>query len=162
MGLAQRDNLENTIAQSEIHRSYYAYTVSIDLNRVGVDGDKEIAQDKKAERVKKLLEGLQYLYRDIKGRRENLSPLFVIGGRYQRKNPFFENRVIIDNNKLKIETLEEIINSNEDIKDNTLAGVAANIFDNSDEIQQMLKATTVGEVFKRLKEEVDKYYGESN
>ena len=31
---------------------------------------------------------MQYLYRDIKGRRENLSPLFVIGGRYSRKIRF--------------------------------------------------------------------------
>lgn len=37
MGLAQRQNLENGIAQSEIHRSYYSYTISIDLDRIGVD-----------------------------------------------------------------------------------------------------------------------------
>ena len=36
MGLAVRGNLENGIAQSEVHRSYYAYTMSIDLDRVGM------------------------------------------------------------------------------------------------------------------------------
>ena len=34
MGLAKRRGLENGIAQSEIQRSYYAYTMSIDLDRV--------------------------------------------------------------------------------------------------------------------------------
>ena len=54
-GLAVRQNLENGIAQSEIHRSYYAYTVSIDLDRVGVDGEIDIPSQEKAERIKVLL-----------------------------------------------------------------------------------------------------------
>ena len=109
MGLAVRGNLENGIAQSEVHRSYYAYTMSIDLDRVGIDGEIDIDKEEKAERVKILLDTMQYLYRDIKGRRENLSPLFVIGGRYSRKNPFFENRVKVDDNKINVETLQELI-----------------------------------------------------
>lgn len=55
MGLALRGNLPNGIAQSEIHRSYYSYTMSIDLDRVGVDGEINIAEEDKAERVKVLL-----------------------------------------------------------------------------------------------------------
>lgn len=90
MGLAVRGNLENGIAQSEVHRSYYAYTMSIDLDRVGIDGEIDIDKEEKAERVKILLDTMQYLYRDIKGRRENLSPLFVIGGRYSRKIRFLK------------------------------------------------------------------------
>lgn len=78
MGLAVRGNLQNGIAQSEIHRSYYSYTMSIDLDRVGVDGEINIAEEDKAERVKVLLDSVHYLYRDIKGRRENLSPLFIM------------------------------------------------------------------------------------
>lgn len=161
-GLADRKKLENAIAQSEIHRSYYTYTVSVDLDRVGIDGDLSISQEEKAERMKVLLEGLQFLYRDIKGRRENLSPVFAIGGRYKRKNPFFENRIGIEKNKIKVETLAEIINSSEDIKANTFTGVAAEMFDNDKEIVDRLNAVTIAEVFQHLKEEVDEYYGESN
>ena len=161
MGLAVRGNLENGIAQSEIHRSYYAYTMSIDLDRVGVDGDINIKKEEKAERVKNLLDSMHYLYRDIKGRRENLSPLFIIGGRYSRKNPFFENRVKVDDNKINVETLQELINDNE-LGEYTFAGVTAGIFDNEEKIKKELKAESVGIAFKHLKEEVDLYYGESN
>ena len=37
MGLAKRKGFDNAIAQSEIHKSLYAYTVTIDLDRVGED-----------------------------------------------------------------------------------------------------------------------------
>ena len=44
MGLAKRANVNNNLAQIEIHKSYYAYTVTIDLDRVGVGdiGGREI------------------------------------------------------------------------------------------------------------------------
>ena len=71
MGMAKRGNLGNAIAQSEVQRSYYAYTIAIDLDRIGVDQDGEIAQEEKADRVMQLLDAVHYLYRDIKGRREN-------------------------------------------------------------------------------------------
>lgn len=159
MGLAKRNGLENGIAQSEIHRSYYTYTVSIDLDRVGVDGEINIPSSEKAHRVKKLLDALQYLYRDIKGRRENLSPVFVIGGRYERKNPFFENRIKVENNRLKIQMLKDILEDSR-VESNTFVGVLSNMFDNDNEIKEKLSAETVGKAFDHLKEEVDAYYGE--
>lgn len=162
MGLAKRQGIENGIAQSEIHRSYYTYTITIDLDKVGVDGDVVISEVEKADRVKALLDAIAYLYRDIKGRRENLSPLFAIGGRYARKNPFFENRIAVNKNKLATDTLTEIINSSDDVKENTVAGVLSGIFDNDSEIKKTLNAGTVAEVFDYLKKEVDAYYGESN
>ena len=162
MGLAKRSGLENAIAQSEVHRSYYSYTISIDLERVGIDGDLEISTEEKAERVEMLIDAVQYLYRDIRGRRENLSPLFVIGGKYSRKNPFFENRVNVKKNQIMIETLEEILESDEAIKSSTIAGVMSGIFDNEVVIKERLNAETVGRAFERLKKEVEQYYEESN
>lgn len=162
MGLAKRQGFDNGIAQSEIHRSYYTYTISIDLERVGIDNTIEISREEKAERVKQLLEVLHYLYRDIKGRRENLSPLFIIGGRYNRKNPFFENRIKIDKNAINVDILAELINENKEIGDYTYTGVTTGIFENDTEIKNKLNAETVGAVFNHLKEEVDTYYGEGN
>ena len=158
MGLAKRGGMENAIAQSEIHRSYYAYTVTVDLDLVGVDGDIEIAQDEKARRVMMLLDAVQYLYRDIKGRRENLSPVFVIGGRYGRKNPFFENRVKVTENKINIEMLLELLDENQELKEYTHVGVVSEMFDNDSDIKEKLNADTVGKVFADLKKEVEAYY----
>lgn len=162
MGLAKRGNLDNAIAQSEIQRSYYAYTVSTDLDRIGVDGSIEIPAEEKAGRMKKLLDGIRYLYRDIKGRRENLSPLFIIGGRYEHKNPFFENRVTVTKNQIGISALQAILQDDESISAHTIVGLAAGMFDNEDKIVRELKSVSVGEAFTRLKKEVDEYYGESN
>ena len=80
MGLARRNHSNNAIAQSEIHRSYYAYSVTIDLDKIGIDGEIEIEKEEKIKRMTDLLKTIQYLYRDIRGRRENLAPVFVIGG----------------------------------------------------------------------------------
>lgn len=162
MGLAKRQNLENGIAQSEIHRSFYTYTITIDLDKIGIDGEICISQEEKAQRVKDLLDTIQFLYRDIKGRRENLAPVFVIGGRYARKNPFFENRILLNRGKVQIDTLTEIIESSSDIKDNTFVGAASGIFENDAELKQTLHSKTIAEVFSHLKKEVDEYYGESN
>lgn len=162
MGMARRENLENGIAQSEIHRSYYAYTASIDLDRVGIDGNLEISSEDKAKRIKDFLDAVLYLYRDIKGRRENLAPLFVIGGVYSRKNPFFENRIRIDRNKINADTLLEIMNSSEDVRKSTVAGVVSGLFDNDKDLKDKLNAMTVAEAFDEIKKKVDEYYGESN
>lgn len=162
MGLARRSDLNNGIAQSEIQRSYYSYTMSIDLDRVGVDHEIEISQSEKAKRVNELLDTLHYLYRDIKGRRENLSPLFIIGGRYSRKNPFFENRVSVEENKINVGTLHELMGEDEAIQEHTYVGVTTQIFANEQEIKKNLNAETVGAAFRHFKEEVDEYYGESN
>lgn len=158
MGLAKRGKYENAIAQSEIHRSYYTYTITIDLDRVGVDGDIEIVQEEKTKRVQALLDGVQYLYRDIKGRRENLSPLFVIGGRYEVGLPFFENRLKIVKNKINVNTLKELLEDNSFMKEHTYAGVTSDIFDNDQEVKQVLNARSVGKTFEQLKEEVKQYY----
>lgn len=162
MGLAKRQNLENGIAQSEIHRAFYTYTVTVDLDRIGIDGDLSIPELDRAERMKVFLDTIQFLYRDIKGRRENLAPVFVIGGRYERKNPFFENRIVLDRGEIRVDTLVEILESSSDIKENTSIGVMSGIFANDSELKQVLKAGSVADTFNQLKKEMDNYYGESN
>ena len=172
MALAKRGNLDNAIAQSEIHKSYYAYTITIDLDRVGIDEvvlDKqgkdakkkliEIEKSERAKRVNDLLTILKTLYRDIRGRRENLSPIFIIGGVYNIKNPFFENRLRVNKNCLDIKTILNTINIDKEVKNNTVSGYIGNIFNNPKEIEEELKTKSISEVFDYLSEEVNKYYG---
>lgn len=171
MALAKRGNLDNAIAQSEIHKSYYAYTITIDLDRVGIDEvvlDKqgkdakkkliEIEKSERAKRVNDLLKILKTLYRDIRGRRENLSPIFIIGGVYNIKNPFFENRLRVSKNNLDIDIILNTIDIDEEVKNNTVIGYLGNFFSNSKDIEEELKTKSIPEVFDYLSEEVNKYY----
>ena len=168
MALAKRNNLKNEIVQSEIHKSYYAYTVTIDLDKVGIDEiikDKENNKDKheidnkeKAKRVKELLKVLKTLYRDIRGRRENLSPIFIIGGVYNIKNPFFENRLKVNKNNLEIKTITNVLDLDTEIKNNTICGLVDSMFSNTEEIKEKLKAQSISYVIDELSKKVDEYY----
>lgn len=155
MGLAKRIGANNSIAQSEIHKSYYAYTVTVDLDKVGVDQDIDIGEEEKKKRVKELLKTIQFLYRDIRGRRENLAPVFIIGGIYERKNPFFENRIGVKKNKLDVDMLKAIIESDEDVKKHTKVGYIEGKFENNNTIKEELNAKKVSEVFDEIIKEVE-------
>ena len=141
----------SNISQSEIHKSYYSYTITIDLDKVGID---------KNDKIKKLLDAVKFLYRDIKGRRENLSPIFAIGGVYSIKNPFFENRVKCYNNMINIEAIKSVLNLDKEISDNTNVGLINGIFRNNDELINELNAIDMSELFDKIKGEVDAYYKE--
>lgn len=154
MGLAKRADESNVIVQNEIQKSYYAYTMTIDLDKVGIDEDIEIPEEEKKQRIEALLRAVQYLYRDIRGRRENLAPVFAIGGIYDRKNPYFENRIQLRKNKLNIEKLEEIIESDQDSKNNTKVGYLGNSFSNDAEVKEKLNAMKMNEFFDSMIKEV--------
>ena len=190
-GLADRYNKGNIkkteyndIAQSEVHKSYYKYTITIDLDRIGVDEieiEREVVNDKgkkvkikenqkisidkkeRKRRVKKLLDIISLLYRDIKGRREDLKPLFVIGGVYDIKNPFFENIVDVKNNKILVDKLCSGIYDY--IEKDTISGIVKEQFENDTEVEVKLKEKNIDvlnipEFFKQLKEKIDNYYTE--
>lgn len=146
------------ISQSEIHRSYYAYTITIDLDKIGIDDnyDIEIENSEKSERLELLLDTVRFLYRDIKGRREDLSPLFIIGGVYSIKNPLFYNALDVEDNNLKLDRIESILSK--DILDDTEVGLVKGVFDNSEDIEERLNSIKVGDFFDNLKSKVRDYY----
>ena len=151
------------IAQAEIHKSYYKYSVTIDLDKIGIDelDEIEIENEEKARRVNKLLDTISLLYRDIRGRREDLKPLFIIGGVYDIKNPFFENVVDVRNNKILVEKLTSGIY--DFIENDTAAGIVKEQFENDTELETELakkniKVLNVPEFFKQLKNKIDEYY----
>jgi len=159
MGLAKRKNLPNALAQSEIHKSLYVYTLTVDLDKVGVEAELEITKEQKCERVIKLLETVEFLWRDIKGRRENLNPVFAVGGVYERKNPYFEDRVkITGRGKLDVELINSVLLSCDDTKNNTVVGSLPGIFLNDEEIKDKLHVVSVNKMFSKIMEEVNVYY----
>lgn len=172
-GIAKRKNLDNSLVQVEIHKSLYTYTITIDLDRVGIDEIKSgkgaemkintitVSNKEKAKRVKDLLKVIKLLYRNIRGRRETLIPVFVIGGIYNIKNPFFDNKLKLIKNTMDLDiniiknTLENI---DEEIKNNTIVGYLGSVFNNSEDIKKEFNVKTIIEVFNLLLQEVDKYY----
>lgn len=153
------------IAQAEIHKSYYKYTITIDLDKIGIDelDNIEIENSEKARRVKKLLDTISLLYRDIRGRREDLKPLFVIGGVYDIKNPFFENIVDVKNNKICVDKLCSGIYDY--IENDTSIGIVKEQFENDTEVEielekRNIKVESVPQFFKQLKEKVENYYNQ--
>lgn len=168
MGLAKRmskklgKEVYNNIAQSEIQADYYVYTVTIDLDKVGIDkNDKDstmqINNQERARRVNKLLTTIQYLYRDIRGRREDLKPLFIIGGIYDIKNPFFENEVHVNKGNLSVESIQSIL-EDKYIAENTSVGLVNNIFKNDEQIKKEMNPVSVTKFMQELQDSVSEYY----
>lgn len=157
MGLAQRKGEMNSIAQSELHKSFYTYTITVDLDRVGIDENDGINLDvcEKASRVCRFLDCIEQLYRDIKGRRENLSPVFVVGGVYDRKTPFFENRICLHKNKLLV---QRIVESMETMREDTEVGYLPGTFTNDKEIEAQLQPVSIATFFQNLKKKVEDAY----
>lgn len=163
--LADRGGYNNAIFNVETHRSFYSYTATIDLDKIGVDAnDKiELETEERAIRVNGFLDAVRLLYRDIKGRRENLSPVFVIGGLYAIGNPFFYNKPEIEfthdktllncaalNETMRISTPEGLV------KDSSSAGVLSGLFTNIDELE--CDVTEIEDFFSALKNKVTEYY----
>lgn len=86
------------MANIETGYGYYKYTLSVDLDRVGEDDNfgHHLSKDEKIRRVCDVLEATKFLYRDIRGRREDLKPVFVIGGVFHKKSPFFHSAVVLE------------------------------------------------------------------
>lgn len=167
-GLADRitDNIGNDIFQAEIHRAYYCYTITCNLEEIGIDSVYNIKIDnaQRAERVMNLLNVIKLLNRDIRGKRENLSPLFVIGGLYDVGNAFFYNRIKLSFTKDKILLNEKLINNTLMIKtlentvgEQSLLGYLDGEFSNIDDIN-VSKKLSIEDFFTNLSKQVEEFY----
>ncbi len=167
-GLADRipNNTGNDIFQAEIHRSYYCYTITCNLDEIGIDPvyNIKVGATERAERVKRLLTVIKLLNRDIRGKRENLSPLFVIGGLYDVGNPFFYNRIKLSFTKDKILLNERLINSTLAIKtfersvgEQSILGYLDGEFSNVSDINVPEKLS-IENFFEKMNGNIDNFY----
>ncbi len=164
------EKAEQAIAQTEEHTSHYTYTLTIDLDRIGVweeeDGSHKavLGNEERAKRVKDLLDIVMTLNRQIKGRWESLAPVFVVGGIFETKHPFFMDSldVMEIGGKLFLNTRslrESIEMVPEYDRDNIIFALKTGIFANEEEIKQELGPETIGKAFEDLKKKVEAYYG---
>jgi CRISPR-associated protein Cst2 len=168
MGFAERIGETPNLANIEQHESLYSYTVTIDLDRVGRDGDVELAAEQKAKRLRQFLDIVKLLNRNIRGRQENLAPLFVIGGVYPVANPFFLGRVSLEKQtrswNISVNALRDIINSTfggQAISEYTSIGFVSGIFGNEAAFTDLVgnSAGSVESFFAKIEKEIDSCYG---
>src|SRR5699024_3971770 len=163
MGLASRINEDANLATIEQHISYYTYTVTIDLSRVGKDEDVELTAEEKVNRIKQFLEITKFLNREIRGTQENLAPLFIIGGAYPIPNPFFQGRVKLKGaDQLNIEPLIDTVSTNvfgTSLKDLTQIGYVRGVFANEEELSQIATTGTIDEFYENLMKQIEAYFG---
>lgn len=166
-GLADRIPDFPNLANIEQHLSYYTYTITIDLEKIGVDEEIELANEEKIKRVNQLLDVVKVLNREIRGREENLSPVFVIGGMYNINSPFYLGRIKLTGKNGEFSLDTEMIKDTSTLTigenaifEDTKVGILKNNFKNEEEIEEIFegKVTNIEEFFKNLKEEVTRYY----
>lgn len=166
-GLADRIGEFPNLANIEQHLSFYTYTITIDLEKVGVDGNIKLSNDIRAKRVKELLEIIKILNRDIRGREENLSPLFVIGGIYDLNSPFFLGRIELYGKNKEFSINTNILKGTLNIKigensicNDTNIGIIKDTFKNEKEIEELFKdkVSDVEVFFENLEKQVEEYY----
>lgn len=145
--------------QYEYDKSLKRYSITIDLDKVGVDENyhAEAAPQEKAFRVKSLLKAIKNLSLVVKGNLDNAEPLFIVGGIGNRKTHYFENVIHMDGTKLKIgEDLKAKVG--EDYHVGLLEGYN---FENEKEIKSELPTVSMEKFFADLTHEVEAYYESS-
>lgn len=153
MGLAERIHENPNLANIEHHESFYTYTVTIDLDRVGIDGDVELSKETRSNRVEQLLEIIKLLNRNIRGRQESLAPLFIIGGLYPVANPFFLGRIKLENEAhhwiLNVKGLKDVLETTfagQSIREQTYIGYVSGVFGNETEFNGLVNSSQTGSI----------------
>ncbi|WP_027416712.1 type I-B CRISPR-associated protein Cas7/Cst2/DevR [Aneurinibacillus terranovensis] len=168
MGLAERIQETPNLANIEQHESLYSYTITIDLDKVGKDGDIELSQETRLDRIEQLLEIIKLLNRNIRGRQESLAPLFIIGGVYQVANPFFLGRVNLEAQShswnINVNALKDVTDTTfagQSIREQTHIGYVSGMFGNEGEFASVVegKAGSIEDFFTVIKNEIRDYYG---
>lgn len=143
--------------QYEYDKSIKCYSITIDLELIGIDNNfnKECENKEKADRVNLILDAVENLNLIVKGNLDNAEPIFAIGGLSDRKTHYFENVVKAKDGKLCISNeLVDRLN-----RGFNAAFIEGENFQNEKEIVERLNPMTITGFFGNLKKQVNDYYG---
>ena len=141
--------------QYEYDKSIKIYSLTIDLEKVGVDENfgAEADNEEKCSRVLSIIDAVENLSLVVKGNLDNAEPIFVVGGLSPRKTHMFENAVRVVGKNLVIEPVKEKLEMG------FACGLMRNgQLGNEDDIVRELNPTTVPKFFSELREEVKAYF----
>ena len=141
--------------QYEYDKSIKIYSLTIDLEKVGVDENfgTEADNEEKLSRVLAIIDAVENLALVVKGNLDNAEPIFVVGGLSPRKTHMFENAVRAAGKNLVIEPIKEKLETG------FSCGLMRNgHLGNEDEIVRELNPKTVPKFFGDLREEVKEYF----
>lgn len=143
--------------QYEYDKSIKIYSITIDLEKVGVDRnfDAEASNEEKCSRVLSIVDAVENLSLVVKGNLDNAEPIFIAGGLSPRKTHMFENAVRVVGKNLVVEPIKEKLDMG------FSCGLMRNgQMGNEDEIVRELNPTTVPKFFNQLREDVKAYFAD--
>lgn len=142
--------------QYEYDKSLKKYSITIDLDRIGVDENynAEANSEEKIYRVNALLDTVKTLTMVVRGNLDNAEPVLIVGGIGDRKTHYFDNVVQMENLRLKL---------GDDLKNKLSEGYKLGLlegynFENEDQIKSELNPISIENFFDNLYEEVRAYY----
>lgn len=142
--------------QYEYDKSLKKYSITIDLDRIGVDENynAEANSEEKIYRVNALLDTVKTLTMVVRGNLDNAEPVLIVGGIGDRKTHYFDNVVQMENLRLKL---------GDDLKKKLSEGYKLGLlegynFENEDQIKSELNPISIENFFYNLYEEVRAYY----
>ncbi len=144
--------------QYEFEKSLRKYSITIDLEMIGVDKNFNCEADnkEKAKRVNLLLDAIQHLSLIVKGNLDNAESIFVVGGLSPYKTHFFENCVNMSRGEFLLE-------NNDELKDRINKGYSCALIKSGEilneiEVEKQLNTISMSKFFDNLQQEVNNYY----
>lgn len=153
------------LAFEEVFGDYYYYTITIELDRIGVvevEDDKYLepgnrkymSKELRRKAVRDLVDAVLNFTRDIKHQKVHLKPLAVFGGAFKSPIPYFWNDVCIDSKgNLVIDFVCETIKGYNLNSDNYVVAVSSRlpvIYKNSDFENRIVIETIPQEAVNKL------------
>jgi len=167
LGVKSKDEIDNeetgkpNLFETEIYYNYFRVNILVELDRLGVFQDFELAKankgkveplkpEEKRERLIYLLKALSHIWGGGKQSRllTDMSPKFLAITFQNVKSPIFlETLTVSENEELNTTAINEVLNGNSEIIEKQLLGFQSGIFKNDSEITNLPEIKNIQSTF---------------